>query len=80
MSAAVNSSPAFPSPGVVLPNGRQQGAYEGMTLRDWFAGKALQGLLAQSQGTAIASPIEAAAVYAYAMADAMLAARQGGAA
>lgn len=28
---------AFPSPGVVLPNGRQQGAYEGMSLRDYFA-------------------------------------------
>lgn len=28
---------AFPSPGVVLPNGRQQGAYEGMSLRDYAA-------------------------------------------
>lgn len=40
---------AFPSPGVVLsdtePHMRQQGAYEGMSLRAYFAGLAMQGLL-----------------------------------
>lgn len=44
-------------------------------LRDEFAGQAMQGLLAQSQGTALGSRVEAAAEYAYAMADAMLKAR-----
>ena len=62
--------PAFPSPtDGMLDN-------EGMTLRDYFAAKAMQGLLAQSLGTALGSPVEAAADYAYAMADAMLKARE----
>lgn len=43
---------AFPSPGVVMTDGRQQGAYEGMTLRDYFAAAALQGLLAADQAGA----------------------------
>jgi hypothetical protein len=47
----------------------------GMSLRDYFAAKAMQGLLAQSMGTALGSPVEEAAAYAYAMADAMLKAR-----
>jgi hypothetical protein len=40
------SEHAYPSPGVVLPSGHQQGAYEGMTLRDHFAGLAMQGIVA----------------------------------
>lgn len=32
-----DGGPAFPSPGVVLHDNTQQGAYEGMTLRDYFA-------------------------------------------
>lgn len=94
MSAAINSSPAFPSPGVVLPNGRQQGAYEGMTLRDYFAAKAMQALLSRlgpfeddpNRGNAFprgrddVPDVDSCAAYAYSQADAMLAARQGGAA
>ena len=34
--------PAFPSPGVVLKDGTPQGAYTGMTLRDYFAAQAMQ--------------------------------------
>ena len=48
----------------------------GMTLRDYFAAKAMQGLLAQRLGTALSSTVETAADYAYAMADAMLKARE----
>ena len=48
---------------------------EGMTLRDYFAAKAMQGLLAQSCGTALGSDPKFAAEYAYATADAMLKAR-----
>lgn len=70
MTTKDTSGPAFP---VAFKWDDEQ--FNGMTLRDWFAGKAMQGLLAQSQGTAIASPVETAAVYAYAMADAMLAER-----
>lgn len=47
----------------------------GMTLRDYFAAKAMQGLLAQSCGTAMGSDPINGAQYAYAMADAMLKAR-----
>lgn len=44
--------------------------------RDEFAARAMQGLLAQSQGTALGSTVESAAEYAYAMADAMIEARE----
>ena len=60
-----DGGPAFP----------REGHY-GMTLRDYFAAKAMEGLLAQSQGTALGSTVEIAAEYAYAMADAMLKARK----
>jgi len=46
----------------------------GMTLRDWFAGQALAGLLAHVSGE---DPYKAPGV-AYALADAMLKAREGG--
>ena len=49
---------------------------EGMTLRDYFAAKAMQGLIAQSAGTALGSRVEIAAEYAYAAADAMLKAKE----
>lgn len=45
-------------------------------LRDHFAGLAMQGLLAQSCGTALNSDPKFAAYYAYAMADAMMKARE----
>lgn len=50
----------------------------GMTLRDYFAAKAMQGLVAQSLGTAISSgkaDIEVGVQFAYRMADAMIKAR-----
>lgn len=47
----------------------------GMTLRDWFAGQALNGLLAQSGGTAVTSTAAFGAAWAYQMADAMIAER-----
>lgn len=67
MSKIKTGGPAFPVPD--LHN-------NGMTLRDYFAAKAMQGLLAQSQGAALGSTVETAAEYAYAMADAMLKARE----
>jgi len=59
---------AFPS------SGRQHNDYKGMTLRDWFAGQALAGLLAPGK---IAGTAEFARA-AYSYADAMLAARAKG--
>ena len=53
-------------------------AVGGVTLRDYFAAKAMQGLLAQSCGTALGSDPIHGAQYAYQMADAMLAARKAG--
>ena len=52
-------------------------AIGGMTLRDYFAAKAMQGLLAQSCGTAFGSDPINGAQYAYQMADAMIAVREG---
>jgi hypothetical protein len=81
-----NGGAAFPSPGVVVDYGadqKQQGAYEGMSLRDHFAGCALPGLMggeglegvrkaAQQSGL---GGFDVTAQTAYAYADAMLRAR-----
>ena len=55
--------PAFPS---THPHGRE----EGMSLRDWFAGEAMQGLLADRSWEAIT--INQVAGFSYTLADAML--------
>ena len=60
--------PAFPTHPVM---GQISAPCLGMTLRDFFAAKAMQGLLASD----IDAPIDAFATKAYAMADAMLKAR-----
>ena len=68
-----NGGPAFPlqSIGPEFAPG-----YAGMSLRDYFAAKAMQGLLAQSCGTAFGSDPALGAQYAYQMADAMLRERE----
>lgn len=59
---------------------------EGMSLRDWFAGQALAGMLAMPSGhngnfhDNCGESFIGPAGYAYRMADAMIAARKGGAA
>lgn len=72
MSDELNDGgPAFPvTEAPYSPNNH------GMSLRDWFAGQALAGLLAQSSGTAFGSDHSIGALWAYQMADAMLAARK----
>ena len=62
--------------GPAFPHSRLGSDADGMTLRDYFAAKAMQGLLAQSCGTALGNDPKFAAEYAYATADAMLKARQ----
>lgn len=52
---------------------------EGMTLRDWFAGQALAGMLAGVPGTHLIPTAEKLGKEAYDAADAMIAARKGGA-
>lgn len=74
---------AFPSPGVVLPGNDgqpwQQGAYEGMTLRDWFAGRAMPALMDDASRAGF-PPVGDAMTHisarAYAAADALLKARE----
>jgi hypothetical protein len=72
---------AFPSPGIVIDersHQRQQGAYEGMSLRDYFAAEAVNALIGghMSDGTRLAtSDFPKFALAAYMLADEMLKAR-----
>ena len=91
MSAIDDGGPAFPIPiagcndgGVYNVLEQSGGQYGGMTLRDWFAGQALD--LAATLEHAHPTGSEGQPTYAgiatrsYYMADSMLAARKGGAA
>jgi hypothetical protein len=72
MSDIKGLGPALP----VAENQREEFNYRihlGTTLRDWFAGQALMGLLADSNNC---SPYKENAVFAYVMADEMLKARE----
>jgi hypothetical protein len=73
------NQPAFPSRNEDGAGGFIQ--HPGMTLRDWFAGKALEGMLPTAHaGTVegvINNVVPACAKLAYVFADAMLAAREG---
>ena len=64
------NEPAFP----VFPEtgAGHASAFQGMTLRDYFAAKAMQGLLASD----VYAPKDKFAENAYAMADAMMKARE----
>jgi hypothetical protein len=70
MSAEIdNGGPAFPNRGDNTPTNQ---IYDGMSLRDWFAGMALSGTIETN-----ASADDARfAQWAYNVADAMLAARK----
>jgi hypothetical protein len=73
MSKINDGGSAFPT-----DNHPLEKLHKGMSLRDWFAGQALAGLIAQSAGTATGSDKALGARWAYQMADAMLKAREGG--
>ena len=68
-----HGGPAFP---FVVDDGKKVQVFTGMTLRDWFAGQALMGLLASWDPTFPRFPPDDDARHAYAVADAMLAARE----
>ena len=70
MSEQNNGGPAFPIPGL-----HNDADFNGMSLRDYFAGKALQGMLA-NQHPYQASDEHMFARDAYTLADAMLEARK----
>ena len=71
MSEINNGGPAFPSEG----DGNETWAHEGMTLRDYFAARAMQGYLTHEQAANM--PDDVVAAWAYSIADAMLSARSG---
>lgn len=76
MSAQRDGGPAFPLPGWdTVPWSKDVPACfgTGMTLRGWFAGQALAGVVANPT---MFQSIEGAAKNAIAIADAMLAARE----
>lgn len=70
--------PAFPRSASETPNYGASTEQDGMTLRDWFAGQALMGLMANSDLPDLFkkgfAPHKAAEI-SYAVADAMLEAR-----
>jgi hypothetical protein len=72
--------PAFPRPLSLNVNGIAAWDQEGMSLRDYFAAAALQGIIAANDRTAkFDNPKEILTCYsktAYAFADAMLAERE----
>lgn len=77
MSTPNDGGAAFPVPPErinAFPDGQTNWAYAhpGMTLRDYFAAKALQGLSANPNYESL---VQDAARFAYAQADAMLAER-----
>jgi len=65
----MNDIPAFPRP----TSGVDQYSQTGMTLRDYFAAKAMQGFLATVK---VGCPDDLIAVDAYNLADAMMKARK----
>ena len=68
MTAINDGGPAF-------PRDHASDGHNGMTLRDYFAAKAMQGVLARNGGYALREHMLSAARNAYDQDDAMLAAR-----
>lgn len=75
MAGKLDGGPAFPS----VADEECSSVERGMTLRDWFAGQAMQGELAsQNKADGIwssASNVHGLAAWAYLVADAMIAER-----
>ena len=67
----MNNPPAFPAPAGVAHITEQ-----GMTLRDYFAAKAMQELMTYKDRPIYLRPVDEVAIDAYEMADAMLKARR----
>ena len=65
----MNNPPAFPVP---FEWNNELIQYVGMTLRDYFAAKAMQGLLSSD----VNAPLETFAKQSYKVADAMMKARE----
>ena len=72
--AIEDGGPAFPRAGYDGPDNHQD-FVEGMSLRDYFAGQALTGILGSRTGFLIDVGTQNAPGWAYQVADAMLAER-----
>ena len=71
----MNNSPAFPTN--QYANGISPSGFDtGMTLRDYFAAKAMQELMTYKDRPIYLRPVDEVAIDAYEMADAMLEARE----
>ena len=70
----MKNEPAFP----VFPetSGGHSAAFQGMTLRDYFAAKAMQGICNSRSHSELKGHAIASAKVAYEMADAMMKARE----
>ncbi|MCH6203406.1 hypothetical protein L3V16_06075 [Brucella ciceri] len=79
MSDIKTGGPAFPRPFHETVDGDFSIAQTGMTLRDYFAAKALNGLLAGQFRDTGSFNLKELPEEAYSIADAMIAAREGGA-
>lgn len=73
MSDTNTGGPAYPTSNWENLAPRRIGYSEGMTLRDYFAAKAMQGILSHER--TVQATHDAVALQAYTMADAMLKAR-----
>ena len=72
MSDHDDGGPAFTA---AFPTYSPNHAAQGMSLRDWFAGQALVGILSANPQDGSEDPLKTAATASYLVADAMLAAR-----
>ena len=81
MSDRPENPPAFPNPDLVMPNGDFEHGQSGLTMRDYFAAKAMQGMLSCQDfmndqiikfGITKEQALENVARWAYIQADAML--------
>lgn len=68
-----DGGPAFPVQESVMSGGSPVPACSGMSLRDWFAGVAMQGIIANPTNRGSTRQVS---FMAYATADAMLAERE----
>lgn len=69
-----NSEPAFPAPEASMEHYGKADGYTGMSLRDYFAAKTMQGICSHADTWGLATSPKIAQA-AYELADAMLAAR-----
>ena len=72
-----DGGPAFPIPiSCDSMGGIQESRFEGLSIRDWFAGRALQGFLAADLKCSCNESVSSITSKAYYIADAMLSARE----